>query len=417
MAQYGKLQFVIRDSNGNPIQGASIEVRKQGAQIRGGAGASPYPVDDIGSVSTGATVQIYTTSTKAFGSSGTATIAGANSISVSPTIGNSVDDDRMTITSPLPTIYEDITANTSTTNPLSTDTTGYAECYVEGGFYDAKVSGASITTFLKTDIFADGGRTTAYVFDVGTAVGFRDNLVNAATGSTLASAGAVIREFCHAGTRKASIDKDGDLDATDIRSATITTTGAASIGGNETVSGTLSVTGATTAAAITASGLITGSAGLTISAGTVSLPAGEIGTTELAANSITSVNSAIQGALMGLTTTPTTITNCSIGPINITSTSSNIFILGICSTTGGGATARTVTLGLYEDGVLLTNAANTGVVYDSAGITSNPPISTFTIRTGVSGNHTYTLKASQNAGSDVSVPANTGRLLVIEIKK
>lgn len=412
MAQLGKLEFTILDGSGAPVSGATIEVRKQGAQVRGGAGASPYTVDDVGAVATGASVKLYALATKIETSAATATVNSATSIGTAPNLGSAADDDRLTISSPLPTIYEDANAGTSTGNPFTTDTTGYANCYAEAGYYDVKVSGTGIVTRLYTDVVCNGAKATAYVFDQASAAGFRSNIVSSATGAAVGTAGAVIHEFCNAGTRKAAIDKDGDYTGTDGHFANLDTSATLSVGTNETVGGTLGVTGASTLAALTASGLITGSAGLTISAGAVSLPASSLAVAALASG-ITAVTFKTQSGDLLLTTTPTTITGLDTGSITISSTSSNILLLGQSQFTNASASVREVALGIYEDGVLLA-ATSTRIPVTPNGMNT---FSAMHIRTGVSGPHTYTLKASQSVGNDVTSGNGTGRFIVIELKK
>lgn len=414
MAQLGKMEFTVLDNEGAAVSGATIEVRRQGAQVRGSAGASPYTVDDVGGVATGSSVKLYVLSTKAETSAATATVNSATSIGTAPNLGAASDDDRLTISSPLPTIYEDANSGTSTTNPFTTDTTGYANCYAEAGYYDVKVSGTGLVTRLYTDVVCNGAKATAYLFDQASAIGFRSNIVSSATGGAVGTAGAVIHEFCNAGTRKAAIDKDGDYTGTDVHVANVDTTATLAVGTNATVGGTLGVTGASTVAALTASGLITGSAGLTISAGTVSLPAGEIGTAEIAASAISQVDSKTFSGSFGLTTTPTTITGLS-SSFTITATSSTVILLAHATFDGSGTGAlRRCQLGLYDGAALLGTAVDVSVTASPAApVYSSPAL--FHIVTGTSGAKTYTLKASETVGSDAVVLA--ARLFVIEVKK
>lgn len=413
MAQLGKMEFTVLDEDGQPAEGVTLTIRKQGAQVRGTSGASPYTVDDIGAVSTGATVALYVTSTKTETSTASATINSGTSIGTTPNLGAANDDDRITVTSPAPSVFEDALSGTSISNILTTDTEGRAECYAAAGFYDVKRSGGGVTDRLYTDVACYGAKSTAHMFDSGSAVGFEDNIVNAATGSTFASA-AKIRRFMHAGTEKASIDKDGDFTGTDVHVANIDTSGAVVVGTNATVGGTLGVTGTTTVAAVTASGLITGSAGISISAGSVSVPAASVAVAALAAG-ITESTYATQGAVMALSTTPTTITNCTTGSITVGATSSVVLLMGQCQFQNTSGANRTVTLGIYEDGSLLGTATDTEIGFNPASDVATIPI--FTIRTGISGPHTYTLRASQNTGTDVNAIANTGRIFALELNK
>ena len=252
MAQLGRLEFVVQDSAGNALAGIAVEIRRQGAQINGAQAGSPYTVDapngivatDIIALGTGATTRTVASVTAT-----TVTTSGGD-------LGAVVDDDRLTIVTALPTVYEDAEAGTTKANPLTTDSLGRASCYILGGKYDAHLSGAGITTTLLQDQVSVGGETTrSNIYMSGTAVAWvLDTLRAAAAGDTLL-------DIQTAGVSKFAIKGDGEIVA-----------GAAgaihTLTGNTTITGTLTATGA-----VTGSTTITAGTGLTVTTGDLEVSA------------------------------------------------------------------------------------------------------------------------------------------------
>src|SRR3990172_9395741 len=233
MSQLNRLQFVVLDDEGNPISGVSVKVHRQGATVQGSQAGPAYTVDDPGAVAGGDDVysnndQSYTRTVSAV----TASVVTTGAL----TLGTLADDDRIMISSTLPTLYNDAQGNETKSNPLTTDVSGIAECWIVGNKFDVIYTKSGYATRVEYDRVAEGTEdNVSNVFDGATAVGFR-----VSSGRTLATAGArVLTVENPRGTGKMFIDKDGDVDTT----------------------GTLDVDGASTVAALTASGLITGSAG------------------------------------------------------------------------------------------------------------------------------------------------------------
>src|SRR3990172_6738662 len=226
MAQLGRLEFVVQDTAGNALStGVTVEIRRQGAQINGAQAGSPYTVDapngivatDIIALGTGATTRTVASVTAT-----TVTTSGGD-------LGAVVDDDRLTIVTALPTVYEDAEGATTKANPLTTDSLGRASCYVLGGKYDAQLSGAAITTTLLQDQVSVGGETTrSNIYMSGTAVAWvLDTLRAAAAGDTLL-------DIQSAGSNLFRVMGDGEIiagaaGATHALTGTLTTSGALTV--------------------------------------------------------------------------------------------------------------------------------------------------------------------------------------------
>jgi len=162
-----------------------------------------------------------------------------------PGLGTLSDDDRILIASALPTLYLDAAGTDTTTNPLTSDASGVASCWIEGGFYDADFSGGSpsLTRAFQYDIYVSGYDTRSAIYNSGTAVAFKFDTLRA-------------------------------LGATDkiLQVSNQETTEAFSIGGtgNAAVAGTLAVTGASTL-----TGAVTATVGLTATTGNLQATAGD----------------------------------------------------------------------------------------------------------------------------------------------
>lgn len=277
MAQLASLEFTIQDASGNAVSGASVEVRRQGAQVSGSGSGTSITVDSPGAVIAADVVVLNATSspTRTVSSitATTVVVGGAGFSSWS-------DDDRVSIVSALPTIYEDAEAATSKSNPLTTDANGYASCFVIGGKYDALVSGGGLTTRLLQDVAAVGGETSrSNVYMSGSDTAWTlDTLRAAAAGDKLLSVQT-------AGSEKFSVRGDGEIvagaaGATHALTGSLSTT--TSISAGTSVAATTTVSAGTSVAATT-----------TVTAGT-----GLVATT----GGVTATgNSTITGSLGGIT--------------------------------------------------------------------------------------------------------------------
>src|SRR6266571_5280673 len=290
MAQLARLDIYVQDTAGNALNAASVEVRKQGAQIQTG-GPTSFTVDDPGAIIAGDNTRINAT---AFPTRAVSSVAATNVTVAAGGFAGTVDDDRITVASPLPTIYADAIGNDTKTNPLTTDSNGYAFCWILGGKYDALVSGTGITTKLLTDQVAAGGENVrSNVYPSGSANAFiQDTLRTLSTGDHLGN-------LKNAGSSKFSIRYDGSFassgDGTQTSSIgsplqldgavnmalsltvanSITTTGA---GGTLTTSrgATIQAGGITVTGNSTIAGTLTGLSGLTSATGDIQATTGDV---------------------------------------------------------------------------------------------------------------------------------------------
>lgn len=304
MPQLARIDFTFITSTGTPVIGATVQVRKQGAQIRSG-GPNVFTVDDPGALAVNDNCVLGNTSSPVRA----ATAVGATSVTVgaggfTPT----VDDDRISVVSPLATIYSDAQGNDvidQVANPLTTDNDGRVICYAVGAKYDilATAPGSyNLQPKLVQDFAAVGAESfRSNVYPSGSAVGW-----NFDTLRTLVAGDKAVR-FLSAGLELFSIDYGGSarilgnatvLGASGLTvAATITGTGGFSITGNSTLAGILSgLTGLTVASGTTAVQALT-STGI-VNTGTIS-SSGAL--TVTAGGAAVTGNSSITGSLSGVT--------------------------------------------------------------------------------------------------------------------
>lgn len=350
MAQLGRIEITVQDVSGNKLSGIAVEVRRQGAQVNG-AQAGPLntiTVDAPNGCVAGDTVKIGTGATTRSVSSVTATtvvVGGPGFASVS-------DDDRITIVSALPTIYEDAEGTTTIANPLTTDSLGKATCYVVGGMYDVQLSGAAITTTLLQDQISVGGESIrSNIYMSGTAVMWiLDSLRAAAAGDTLF-------DLRTAGVSKFKVMGDGEIvagatGATHVFTGTLTSSGAltvqaggAAITGNSTIAGTLG-----------------GLTGLTVDSGGASITG----------------NSTVGG--VALTSSGVTMTNLSVNSIsngqNLTfRTQTELLTIAAAATTDSFITLNTNAV-ILAVSVRVTTAIPTAATFTVTGATTGTTFST-----------------------------------------
>lgn len=207
MAKLGKFEWTVLDTAGNAVSGANLDIRKQGATVNGshGAGTTTYTVNNPGALVAGNTVQLNT----AFGTQATVSSVTATTVVVASTLGAADDDDRLNETVNLPTLYADSNGDETKTNPLTTNSNGYATAWVLGGYYDILVSGSGLTTTLYADYYVAAERETSNEYDAASAVAFiRD------TSRTLSTAGALLEDWRNAADSKFKLGYDGSITAT-----------------------------------------------------------------------------------------------------------------------------------------------------------------------------------------------------------
>lgn len=149
MAQLARFQRHVLDTLGNAISGASVTVYREGATINGNqSGTSPLTVTvrHRGKIAAADTVFIGTTTGTTYSVDSVTT----TTVVISGFVGtlNVTAGDRIVPSNSQPTLYGDDSGGATTTNPLTTSATGYAQCYLEYGAYDVIVSGGGSTTTL-----------------------------------------------------------------------------------------------------------------------------------------------------------------------------------------------------------------------------------------------------------------------------
>src|SRR2546428_403746 len=115
MANFGRLRIQLNKTNAQglelPASGVSVEVRRQGAQVAGNQSGTPINVDAINGILSGDTIVKNETSTP----TKTVTAITATTMSLSGGGFASVsDDDRITATNSLVSLFVDATGVEST---------------------------------------------------------------------------------------------------------------------------------------------------------------------------------------------------------------------------------------------------------------------------------------------------------------
>lgn len=271
MAQLGRLRFVVQDTAGNAVAGASVQVRRQGANCSGAQSGSPLNVDAINGIVAGDEIVNGTAVTQR-------TVSAITGTTVTCGVGfNVTDDDRLSIVSPLPSLFIDAQGNEAASNPLTSSSIGVAECYAYGGLYDALVSGGGLTTMLYQDVGTEGfaGRIRSNVYS-GESYHLDHLRVLAATDEALiVSHNSDVADLF-------KVMGDGEIQA-GIAGATHALTGNTTITGTLTSSGALTVqaggaavTGAVTATtSIDATTTVSAGTGITATTGNIQATAGD----------------------------------------------------------------------------------------------------------------------------------------------
>jgi len=300
MAQLGLYRKVVLDSTGAPVSGASVEVRRQGATVNGDQGSvTTITVNDPGRIIAGDTVNYNADAgtNRSVGSvTETTVVLGGLSIAASLS-----DDDRITVVTALPTLYNDAQGVETKSNPLTTDSNGAVYCYLPGGKYDVKVSGSGITTQLLADESVEGaehivsslhpsatGTASAFIFDTARSLSAGDNVISVRhTGSEV----AYIRKSGNfMATGSATVGGSGTFGGAVMLSSTLTVSSGASISGRVYVGGTFEATSsANVQGAATFNSVVTVNTNTTIS-GFLSAPRFMFGQTTVLAAGATQMN-------------------------------------------------------------------------------------------------------------------------------
>lgn len=166
MAQIGKLHYDVHDNTGTALSSVSVEVRKQGATVSGNqSGTTPLTitVNTSGAIDSTDTVVIDTGTTSYSVDSITTTTVVVSGFAGTLAV---TDDQRLSPTTNLPTLYNDVVSAESKSNPLTTDSNGNVEAWLPQGPYDLHISGGSATTTLITDWNIVTAATTQDVYNI-----------------------------------------------------------------------------------------------------------------------------------------------------------------------------------------------------------------------------------------------------------
>lgn len=415
MAQFGKFEFTLLDNDGNALPNISISIRTQGAFITSTQAGPTYTVNDPGGILAGSSLNVnLSTSPTRTASSVTATqvvVGGAG-------FGTLVNNDRLVSTTTA-TLFNDAQGAESKSNPLTTDASGKAYCWVEVMPYDIIYTGTGYTSRIEYDRVPGGIELgESNVFTSATAKAFRR-----ATTRTLTTAGALIETWENpVGVVKMSIDKDGDLTVNDIAvGGNETIGGNLTVTGNAAVTGTLGVTGNTTLTTATATGLITASAGITSAApftysgaaGSFALTAGSIETADLADNATyaTFIGTGTTDFVVGAAYAAITSVSVTMTPF---STDSELIITAVIPMTTDAA-AGDMGIVIKHGATILHEALTTQAFAGSRGMV----LTCIARQTGLSGSQTWTVEAKCSVASKClsSSTDQKAKLVVMEFKK
>lgn len=385
MAQLGKISKRVLDSHGNPISGATVAIRTQGAFVTSTQAGPTYTVNDPGGiVAATSTCQVDTSAAL----SRACTAATATTVTFGILgFGSLTNNQRITVSSPLPTLYADAQGAETKTNPLTTDANGYCYAWIEVQPVDIKVSATGFGTTLETDVLPDGQEyVVSNIFQQAGAQAFRRGTTRTLTSGHIMSfenpiAVNTIWDLDYAG----NVAQDGNL----------TVGGTLAVTGNVTFTGDLTVDDITcdditmddlTVDAVTA-GSLTVSGNLTHSGGTLSLQAGSIETADLATQ-CTMITRTADGTADDTLTAAAAYADITGATLTFTpaSSSSEIVIMAYCPVTSSAAANAFFQIAdgsnnaLHEGTMFFTNANSAEVgplVYRVTGLTGSQ---TFKVR-------------------------------------
>ena len=167
MSQLGRFERTVQDTSGTALSGVSVTIYREGATVNGNqSGTTPLTVTvrDNGKIAASDTVFINTT---------TGTLYSVDSITdttvvISGFIGtlSLTSNDRLVPSNNKPTFYSDDNSDVTTSNPLTTSSTGYASCWMAPGVYDYLISGGAATTTLYVSQVVYGSGESEAIYNV-----------------------------------------------------------------------------------------------------------------------------------------------------------------------------------------------------------------------------------------------------------
>jgi len=289
-----KFEHTAQDRAGNPIVGATITIRKQGATVVSG-GPNSFTVDDVGGIVAGENVNVY----NADGTDpGSATRSVSSITSTNVTVGGpgftASNNDRI---SPQigPPIFADANADEALGLTIMTNADGYASCWTYANTYDVvRVGGTSPLGTAQTHVWFD--------IVVGNGSGLRQ--INTFVSATSITDQAFLQRVGVAGHKFIVYTVPGpqtDVWYVGLKTATSAIVPGHNVAGALTIdSGGLTVTaGASTVQALTTqaltsttgafSGLLSPQAGVTVTGGDVTVAGNFVNAKRLASTSGTAV--------------------------------------------------------------------------------------------------------------------------------
>ncbi len=399
MAQYGKLQGILQDNQGNPISNGTVEVRRQGAFVTSTQAGPTYTVNDPGGITVGDQVRVNTTT----GPTRNVSAVTATTITTSGAgLGTLNNNDRITIQSTLQTLYADAQGAETKANPLTSDANGYWFCWVPVVPFDLLESGTGFGTRLKTDVLPEGNEFVASnLFQGAAAIAYRRISVRTLT------SGKLLTLENPDSSEKFSVDYAGNV----IALGTLGVTGNASFSGNLAVTGDLTVDDITMDD-LTADDISVGD--LTVS-GAISLPAGGLETADLAANAVTKtaegVGNTDQALAAGAAYAAVANVTVTFTPF---STASEIIVMGVCPVTTD-AVAGDVSAQIKDGGTVIHETTAVQAFAGNRFVT----IPLLARQTGLSGSHTWTMEAKCSVAAHINSSSTNlkAKIVVMEFKK
>lgn len=405
MAQFGKLSGTITDAQGNPVSGATVEVRRQGAFVTSTQAGPIYTVNDPGGIVSADQVKVNALSTP---TRNVSAVAATTVTTGGPGLGTLNNNDRITPYSPLPTLYADAQGAETKANPLTTDASGFWYCWVEIRPYDIIETYGS-TVRIKTDLVPEGlENVLSNIFSGIGIVAWYRNTVRTLTAGNL-------WQVDNNGADKAALDFAGNLTLAGNLTAVNGT-----FSGTLGVTGNVSMTGDLTVDDITADDISIGD--LTVS-GAVSLPAGSIETADLATNAVvvtrTADGTADQTFVAGAYATGNyvDVTGATI-TFTPASTGSEIIVMAHCPSDAAGAASLNSWMAIRDGSGNILHQSEESTL--SSGHTNGP---TLLYRvTGLSGSQTFKVSgqcevANMVVNNSSWAAARRTRIIVMEFKK
>src|SRR5207249_3249692 len=138
-----KFEHTAQDRAGNPIIGAVITIRKQGATVVSG-GPTSFTVDDVGGIISGENVNVYNADgTDPVSATRSVSSIAANNVAVGGPGFTAGNNDRISPQAGGPTLYNDANGDEINGVSLSTDANGYASAWVIYNVYDVVRTGGT----------------------------------------------------------------------------------------------------------------------------------------------------------------------------------------------------------------------------------------------------------------------------------